>query len=197
MGIHSFRTEPPSLCHFAYFFFCLVKSKARAGLALINFCFTLTFNAMKTNFIAHELRISYHKNATLLTQNFERINCSKMMSRIFRLIWNLDEIQVRESFYAIYFNSQLDVEGYRKISDGGLDSVLVDIRHLMSTALLCNAVRMAVAHNHPSGNLNPSQADRVLTQKIIDASKILNIELLDHIILTESSYYSFRDEGEF
>jgi len=151
---------------------------------------------MKSNFIAHELRVSYHKNANLSLKDFTRINCSALMNNVFRLIWNQDEIEVRESFYAIFLNSKLDVVGYKKIADGGLDAVLVDIRHLMSTALLCNAVRMAVAHNHPSGNLNPSQPDRMLTKKIVDASNILNIQLLDHIILTENTYYSFRDEGE-
>lgn len=152
---------------------------------------------MKTNFIAHELRISYHKDESLSVSDFKCVNCSALMDNVFRLIWNIDEINVRESFYAIFFNSKLDVVGYRKIADGGLDAILVDIRLLMSTGLLCNAARMAVAHNHPSGNLLPSQADKMLTQKIIDASAILGIDFLDHIILTESAYYSFRDEGDF
>ncbi|MBE8712684.1 JAB domain-containing protein [Sphingobacterium hungaricum] len=151
---------------------------------------------MKTNFIAHELRISYHKDESLSVSDFKRVNCSALMDNVFRLIWNKDEINVRESFYAIFFNSKLDVVSYRKIVDGGLDAILVDIRLLMSTGLLCNAVRMAVAHNHPSGNLAPSRADKMLTQKIIDASAILGIDFLDHIVLTESTYYSFRDEGD-
>lgn len=71
------------------------------------------------------------------------------------------------------------------------------MRLIMSSALLCNATRIAVAHNHPSGTLIPSAADRTLTNKIIEAGKVLDIQLLDHIILISENYYSFRDEGEF
>lgn len=60
----------------------------------------------------------------------------------------------------------------------------------------CNS-RIAVAHNHPSGTLSPSSADRSLTNKIIEAGKVLDIQLLDHIVMTVDNYYSFRDEGEF
>ncbi|MGJ1311773.1 JAB domain-containing protein [Sphingobacterium multivorum] len=67
----------------------------------------------------------------------------------------------------------------------------------MSSALLCNAIRICVAHNHPSGTLKPSQADRQITRKLIDAGNILDIQVLDHLILTEQNYYSFRDEGDF
>ena len=74
---------------------------------------------------------------------------------------------------------------------------MVDMRLIMSSALLCNATRIAVAHNHPSGTLRPSTADRTLTNKIIEAGKVLEIQLLDHIILISENYYSFRDEGEF
>jgi len=68
---------------------------------------------------------------------------------------------------------------------------------IISSALLSNVTRIAVAHNHPSGTLRPSGADRALTNKIMEAGKVLDIQLLDHIILTSDSYYSFRDEGEF
>ena len=112
------------------------------------------------------------------------------------MIWDMDEFEIRESFYALYFNTKLDVVAYRKIADGGLDAVMVDMRLIMSSALLCNATRIAVAHNHPSGTRRPSSADRTLTNKIIEAGKVLDIQLLDHIVLTADSYYSFRDEGE-
>ena len=151
---------------------------------------------MKNKFIVHELRLSYHKNDNLSLTNFTAVNSSKRMDTTFRKVWNLEEIDVRESFYAIYFNSKLDVVGYQKIADGGLDMVMVDVRLLMSCALLCNSTRIAVAHNHPSGNLNPSLADKQLTKKIVIASQILDIQLVDHIILTDKAYYSFRDQGD-
>lgn len=71
------------------------------------------------------------------------------------------------------------------------------MRLIMSSALLCNATRIAVAHNHPSGTMTPSAADRSLTNKIIEAGKVLDIQLIDHIVMTTDSYYSFRDQGEF
>ncbi len=151
---------------------------------------------MKNRSIANELRVSYHRNEKLSVEDFKTISSSKLMEKVFRKIWNTDELDVRESFYAIFFNNRLDVVGYRKIADGGLDSIMIDIRLLMSSGLLCNALRFAVAHNHPSGTLRPSGADRALTRKIIEAGNILNMELLDHIILTTDSYYSFRDEGD-
>ncbi|NGM74731.1 JAB domain-containing protein [Sphingobacterium sp. SGL-16] len=109
----------------------------------------------------------------------------------------MEEFEIRESFYALYFNTKLDIVGYRKIADGGLDTVMVDMRLIMSSALLCNATRIAIAHNHPSGTMTPSAADRALTKKIIEAGKLLDIQLLDHIVLTADIYYSFRDEGDF
>ncbi len=112
------------------------------------------------------------------------------------MIWNTDEMEIRESFYAIFFNNKLDVVGYRKIADGGIDAVYVDVRLIMSSALLCNAIRVCVAHNHPSGTVKPSQADRQVTRKLIDAGNVLDIQLLDHLILTDKTYYSFRDGGE-
>lgn len=125
------------------------------------------------------------------------INNSKFMDRTFRKIWDSEELEIRESLYALYFNTKLDVVGYRKIADGGLDAVVVDMRLIMSSALLCNATRLAVVHNYPPGSLNPRNADRSLTKNIIEAGKVLDILLLDHITLTFSGYYSFRDEGEF
>lgn len=151
---------------------------------------------MKKNFIANELKLSYHRNHKFAIEDFKCINNSKLMDRTFRKIWDLEEFEIRESFYAIYFNTKLDVVGYRKIADGGIDAVMVDVRLIMSSALLCNVTRIAVAHNHPSRTMRPSAADRSLTNKIIEAGKVLDIQLLDHLVLTMNNYYSFRDEGE-
>jgi DNA repair protein RadC len=71
----------------------------------------------------------------------------------------------------------------------------VDLRLLFSIALLSRASSIVVAHNHPSGTLKPSEADKILTKRIVQAGELLSLNLNDHIILTKSSYYSFRDEG--
>jgi DNA repair protein RadC len=77
-----------------------------------------------------------------------------------------------------------------------MTSTVVDIRIIFKRALeVAGTARLVLAHNHPSGNLSPSEADRVLTQRIKDAGKLLDINLLDHVILAENGYYSFADEG--
>ena len=82
-----------------------------------------------------------------------------------------------------------------KLSTGGITSSIVDMRLLMSAALNCLATRMIVCHNHPSGQMKPSSEDLSIIKKIKEACKIMNIELLDHLIISENEYYSFADEG--
>lgn len=150
---------------------------------------------MKNLSVANELVVSYVKNPNLNIDDFKVVNNSRLMNVVFKQIWNQNDLTIRESFYAIFFNPKLDVVGYRKIGDGSLDAVMVDMRIIFSSALLANATHIAVAHNHPSGSLKPSSADLNLTQQIVSASKVLNISFLDHLIITEDDYYSFRDEG--
>ena len=150
---------------------------------------------MKNLSVANELVVSYVKNPNLNIDDFKVVNNSRLMNVVFKQIWNQNDLTIRESFYAIFFNPKLDVVGYRKIGDGSVDAVMVDMRIIFSSALLANATHIAVAHNHPSGSLKPSRADLNLTQQIVSASKVLNISFLDHLIITEDDYYSFRDEG--
>jgi len=142
---------------------------------------------MKNRSIANELRVSYHKNQELSTENFKNVNSSKLMEKVFRIIWDTDEMEIRESFYAIFFNSKLDVFGYRKIVDGGIAPIYVVVRLIISSALLCNEIRICAAHNHHSGTLKPSLADRQITRKLIDAASTLDIQVIDHLILTDST----------
>ena len=105
-----------------------------------------------------------------------------------------------EEFWAVFFNNRNKIMGCRRISSGGITDTAVDIRILFKSALESNAVSIAVAHNHPSGNLKPSQQDNMLTKKIDDAGKTLNIRLLDHVIVGVGpdgapDYYSYRDNG--
>jgi DNA repair protein RadC len=82
-----------------------------------------------------------------------------------------------------------------KISQGGLSETSVDVRLIFKEALLAKASAMILCHNHPSGNNKASNADIKLTEKIVNAGKIMGINVLDHIIVAESSYFSFADEG--
>ena len=105
-----------------------------------------------------------------------------------------------EEFWAIYLNIKRKALFKQRISLGGITDTPVDIRRIFATALEKNAVYIAVAHNHPTGHLNPSREDKNLTCRILEAGKILNIELIDHIIVgigenNRPDYYSFHDNG--
>jgi len=104
-------------------------------------------------------------------------------------------LDYREFFYILCLNRNNKVLGYCQISVGGLTGTMADVRIIMQTALKANACSLILAHNHPSGNLVPSEADKDLTKKIHEAGKFLDIPVLDHVILTSESYFSFADEG--
>jgi DNA repair protein RadC len=124
-----------------------------------------------------------------------QVKCSLDASVIFRALWNDNTIELREEFKVLYFNRANRVLGLYPLSIGGTTGTVADIRLLFAAALKANAVTLMIAHNHPSGNLQPSEADKMLTQKIVEAAKLLDMKLLDHLILTPDKYFSFADEG--
>lgn len=100
-----------------------------------------------------------------------------------------------ESFWAIFLNQSNRVIHLAQLTQGGINQSIVDIRVLFKTALDHFSTGIIIAHNHPSGNLKPSREDIDITKKITEAGKTLNIQLLDHLIITQNSYFSFSDEG--
>ncbi len=100
-----------------------------------------------------------------------------------------------EEFWILYLNNANKIIEKFQISKGGITGTLVDVRITLRKALELGAVSLILAHNHPSGNLNPSEADKQLTQKLKIAAESLDIKVLDHLIVTEKSYFSFADEG--
>ena len=92
-------------------------------------------------------------------------------------------------------NHRNKIIGKEKISSGGLTATIVDIRMLFKGAVERLATSIIIAHNHPSGTLKPSQADIKLTNKIKEAGQILDVQILDHLIISDTGYYSFADEG--
>ncbi len=100
-----------------------------------------------------------------------------------------------EEFWAIFLNQNNRVLHFAQLTQGGINQSIVDVRILFKTALDHFSTGIIVAHNHPSGNLKPSKEDIDITQKIKEAGKILNIQLLDHLIITQNSYFSFSDNG--
>ena len=82
-----------------------------------------------------------------------------------------------------------------RISRGGIDRTVVDVRSILREALLQRATQIALIHNHPSGNTRPSMEDRRLTEQVNKAAQTMNIRLTDHVIISDGKYYSFSDEG--
>ncbi len=100
-----------------------------------------------------------------------------------------------EEFWLLLMNQNYRLIKKLRISHGGITEVAVDIRIIMREAVLANATILAVCHNHPSGNLRPSQMDNLLTNNLKNACDIMRIHLLDHVIITDGHYYSYHEEG--
>ena len=100
-----------------------------------------------------------------------------------------------EQAHAIFMNQNFRLIKSVKLSQGGITETSVDIRILMREAVMSGATIMAFVHNHPSGNTQPSKADDVMTQQIAKASQIMRIFFMDHVIVTDGSFYSYHDKG--
>ena len=105
---------------------------------------------------------------------------------------SLGELQ-HEEFWIVYLNNANKVLLTSQLSKGGLTGTLVDVRIVMKQALELGAVALILAHNHPSGTLRPSRADKDVTQKLKAGAKALDIKILDHLIITQKDYFSFAD----
>ena len=124
-----------------------------------------------------------------------KVTCSKDAYKVLKATYRNGTIEHKEYFKILLLNKGRDVLGYTQISEGGISSTIVDVRVILQIAILCNASSIILAHNHPSGNLKPSKEDEELTTQTIKAAKLMNIQVSDHIILSEEEYYSFSDEG--
>jgi DNA repair protein RadC len=125
----------------------------------------------------------------------KQIKSSSEAAEILRQAYPDGQIEHRESFYTMYLSRANKVLAIHKTSEGGTTGTVADVKIIMQGALLTNAAAIILCHNHPSGQLNPSEQDKTLTEKIKKAGAIMDVSLLDHVILTEESYYSFIDNG--
>lgn len=141
-----------------------------------------------------EIEISYKTNVKASERT--KVLSSKDAYNVLKSVINPNTIELHESFYLLVLNRNNHVLGWVKTSQGGIAGTVVDIRHIFSIALKANASGIIIAHNHPSGNINPSPEDLKITQRIKEAGKLLEISLLDHLIITDESFYSFGDEGQ-
>jgi DNA repair protein RadC len=131
-------------------------------------------------------------------QSNQKIKVTSSLSafEVLKESWNPNTIELQEEFKLLLLDRDNKVLGLYNLSKGGIASTIVDIRLMMVVALKSKASAIILAHNHPSGNMKPSTQDKNLTKKIKDACKFLDIDLLDHIILSNKHHYSFKDEGD-
>lgn len=128
--------------------------------------------------------------------NFDRIkvNDSNQAQQFIRQFYS-DDLQIYESFFILLLNRNNKTIGYAKISQGGITGTVVDTKIICKYAIDALASGVILCHNHPSGNTHPSDADLQITDKVKKALLICDTNLLDHIILTSESFYSFADNG--
>lgn len=124
-----------------------------------------------------------------------KVTSSKDVADFIRRTFKAGTLELQESFIALYLNTANEILGYYNHTIGGINATIADRRLILATALASVSVGLIVAHNHPSGNLTPSQADLELTKRLKAGAETLDIKLLDHLIITKNSYYSFADNG--
>jgi DNA repair protein RadC len=146
-----------------------------------------------TSHFINELSVNYSRKEI----NHNSIKNSADVYNLIKVIYNNTQsaIELKEYFFMILLNRVNKVIGYYKLSEGGISGTVVDLRLAFGTALKGLASGIIMAHNHPSGNLFPSEEDKRITKKFTEAGKILDITVLDHLIVTADSYFSFADEG--
>jgi DNA repair protein RadC len=141
--------------------------------------------------IIAEVQITY--SSKVKASDRFHISGSKDAAEAFRSIWPAyDHI---EFCYILMLNRRNQVLGAHQLSKGGMTGAIIDVRVLFQVALKAAATSIIMAHNHPSGNLDASDADKKISMSIKEAGRFLEIPLIDHIILTSESYMSMADEG--
>ena len=147
---------------------------------------------MQTQLNEIKLRYTTKRKAT----DWIKISSSKQAAEAIYKNWDKDDIATFETFKILLLNNSNQIKGVFQVSQGGITGTLVDVRLIFAVALKSLAVGMILTHNHPSGTLHPSEADKSITHKIKSAGEFLDIKVLDHIILTPSGkYFSFANEG--
>lgn len=141
-----------------------------------------------------EIEVSYKKDAKVVEG--DKINNSDQVAELLRDYYG-SEITFVEKFFAVFLNRQNQPLGIKMISQGGFSETVVDPKVIFSIALKVNASAIIISHNHPSGSLKPSFADNKMTDQIKKAGQLLEIDVLDHLIITENSHFSYADNGMF
>lgn len=130
--------------------------------------------------------------------NKVKVTCSQDLYQIFKEMYDQDTIEFTESMVVLFLNNANKTLGWTRHSSGGTCHTVVDVRIIVTQALLCGATTIAISHNHPSGQMFPSREDEKITERLKSACEYLQLRFLDHIIVSGEleGYYSFSDEGK-
>lgn len=149
----------------------------------------------QTTFLFQVAEISISYSSKIKPSGRPKIGSSRDAEQILRENWEEGTLEHREQVYLLLLNRVNKVLGIFLVSSGGLAGTVCDPKVVFQAALKANASGIILAHNHPSGALTPSEADRKLTKKLVEAGDLLDIKVWDHLILTEEGYCSMADEG--
>lgn len=141
-----------------------------------------------------EVRTVYHSRGIRPEQR-PKVTSSRDLYKLFIQLYKHGMIECREEFYCLYLNRRLRVTGWKLVNIGSLDSTTVNVRDIIKGGLDTNAAALAICHNHPSGELTPSNNDRKITTQTKEAARLFDMDLIDHLIVSPFSYTSFADEG--
>lgn len=130
-----------------------------------------------------------------VAEPMEERTCMNNSLTIYQFYQRLGDLP-HEEFHVALLNNRLQLIASRLIGRGGLTETVADVRLVLREALLTGASHIAVCHNHPSGNVTPSQQDNQLTSKLKHSAEVMNIHMIDHIIVGSRGYYSYNDEGQ-
>tara|TARA_R110002072_G_scaffold302796_1_gene488818 strand:- start:7970 stop:8425 length:456 start_codon:yes stop_codon:yes gene_type:complete len=143
--------------------------------------------------ICHEVQIHYKRP---LFETPKKIFSSESVDVLLREFIDLERIDHKEFFWLILLDNNNYVIGMSEIGVGTTTGVCVNFKEIFQLAMLTNATNIIVAHNHPSGKLTVSTSDIQITQKLKESTKLLDITLLDHLIITSESFLSLSDDGK-
>jgi DNA repair protein RadC len=140
-----------------------------------------------------EIELRY--NPTVPAHKKPRITCSKDVYVQFLELMDRTQFNIKEEAVILFMNRGNRVIGGYKLSTGGINGTVVDIRIILCMALKTLASGIILSHTHPSGEMNPSTADLDLTKRLSESAKLMDIKLVDHLIISNNGYLSFADEG--
>jgi DNA repair protein RadC len=146
---------------------------------------------LEKEFTVREIDITFKEEKIA----FNKVSSSRDAYRFIKDVL-FEGMEIQEHFVVLFLSQSNQIIGYYRHSKGTINSTQVDIELVMAVAIKTLSKAMILSHNHPSGNKNPSEADRRMTKKLKQAAALFDISVLDHVIATNDGYYSFADEGE-